>query len=71
MERAKPGIVLRTSFLQLDVLAHNANDVGLLLDGIGEITRIGHGATGGIVSQSKADVNIAAVQKLWNFVVSS
>ena len=42
MEGAQPGLVLRAGFAQLDVLAHNADDVGLLLDGAGKIAGIGH-----------------------------
>src|SRR5256886_703113 len=39
----KPGIILRPSLLQLDVIAHNADDVRLLLDGVREIAGVGHG----------------------------
>ena len=43
MKRTKPGVVLRPSLLQLDVVAHNANDVRLLLDGFLEVAGVGHG----------------------------
>src|SRR5438552_10154206 len=39
----KPGIILRPSLLQLDVVAHNADDVRLLLDRVREIPGVGHG----------------------------
>ena len=42
MERTKPGIVLRPGFLQLDVVADDADDVRLLLDGFLEIGGFGH-----------------------------
>ncbi len=42
MKRTKPGKVLRPRLAQLDVLAHNADDVRLLLDRICEIARVGH-----------------------------
>jgi len=42
VERAQPRVILRAGFPQLDVLAHNADDVGLLLDGAGEIAGLGH-----------------------------
>jgi len=45
MKRTQPGIVLRTSLPQLDVVADDPNDVGLLLNRVCEIARIGHGGT--------------------------
>ena len=42
MKRAKARIVLRPSLLQLDVIADDANDVRLLLDGVREIARVRH-----------------------------
>jgi hypothetical protein len=42
MEGAEAGEVLRSGFFQLYVVAYNANDVRLLLDGICEITWVGH-----------------------------
>ncbi len=42
VEGAQPGEVLRATLAQLDVLAHNANDVRLLLDGVRKIARICH-----------------------------
>ena len=43
VKRTKPGVVLRAGLAQLDVLAHDADDVGLLLDGGGEVAGLGHG----------------------------
>ena len=43
MKGTKPGVVLRPSLLQLDVVADNANDVRLLLDGFLEVAGVGHG----------------------------
>ena len=42
MKRTKPGVVLRPSLLQLDVVAHNANDVRLLFNGFLEVAGVGH-----------------------------
>src|SRR5271165_2232927 len=42
MKRTQPGVVLRAGFAQLDVLAHNTDDVGLLLDGVRKIAGLGH-----------------------------
>ena len=39
---AETGVVLRAGFAQLDVVADDADDVGLLLDGLCEV--VGHGA---------------------------
>src|SRR5581483_3319982 len=36
MKRTQPGIVLRPGLLKLDVIADDANDVGLLLQSLGE-----------------------------------
>ena len=41
----KPRIILRPSLLQLDVIAHNPDDVRLLLDRVREIAGVGHGHT--------------------------
>jgi hypothetical protein len=43
MKRTEPGIVLRPSLLQLDVVADYANDVRLLLYGFLEVAGFGHG----------------------------
>jgi hypothetical protein len=42
VERTEAAEVLRTRLAQLDVLAHDADDVSLLLDSIGETAGIGH-----------------------------
>src|SRR5271165_2854683 len=42
MKRTQPGVVLRAGFAQLDVLAHNADDVSLLLDGARKIAGTRH-----------------------------
>jgi len=42
VEGTEPLEVLRATLAQLDVLAHDADDVSLLLDGVREIPRIGH-----------------------------
>ena len=39
---AQPGIILRSRLAQLHVLANNADDVRLLLDGIGKVAGIRH-----------------------------
>ena len=44
MKGTKARVVLRSGFFQLDVLADDANDISLLLDGIGEVAGVGHGA---------------------------
>ena len=44
MKRAEAGVVLRSGLAQLDVLADDADDVGLLLDGLCEV--VGHGRYG-------------------------
>ena len=41
VKRAEAGVVLRAGFAQLDVVADDADDIGLLLDGLGEV--VGHG----------------------------
>lgn len=67
MERTEPGIVLCPSFFQLDVIADDANDVRLLLNGFLEITGFGHGwaqSSAGIVSQSGVKRNIAGAECL-------
>ena len=43
MKGTKPGVVLRPRLLQLDVVADDANDVRLLLDGFLEVAGFGHG----------------------------
>ena len=40
MEGAEAGVVLRAGFAQADVALDHLDDVGLLLDGLGEV---GHG----------------------------
>ena len=40
VKRAEAGVVLRAGFAQADVAADDFDDVGLLLDGLGEV---GHG----------------------------
>jgi len=42
VEGAEPGKVLGAGFLELDVVADDADDVGLLLDGISEVAGVGH-----------------------------
>src|SRR5215472_3488556 len=42
VEGAKPGIVLRSRLLQLNVVADDADDIGLLLDGVREVAGVGH-----------------------------
>src|SRR6266576_2725385 len=42
MERAESGKILCARLLELDVVAHDADDVGLLLDGFLEV-EVGHG----------------------------
>ena len=42
VEGTQPLVILRAALAQLDVLADDADDVGLLLDGAGEIAGIGH-----------------------------
>ena len=43
MKGTEPGVVLRPRLLQLDVVADDANDVRLLLDGFLEVAGVGHG----------------------------
>lgn len=62
VKRTEAGIVLRPSFLQLDVVADDADNIRLLLHRLFEIFR-GHGwgdsrRSPGIVSQRGADGNI-------------
>ena len=42
VEGTKAGVVLRAGLFQLDVVADDADDIGLLLDGVCEISG-GHG----------------------------
>ena len=42
VEGAEAGVVLRAGLLQLDVVADDADDVGLLLDGVREIAGVRH-----------------------------
>ena len=42
MERTEALEVLRAALAQLDVLAHDADDVSLLLDGVRKIPGVGH-----------------------------
>ena len=58
MERAQTGVVLRPGFAQLDVVAHHADDVRLLLYRVCKIAGVGHEA------QSPLSPKIA-VEKLW------
>ena len=43
MKGTQPGEVLRSSLLQLDVIAHHTDDIRLLFDDVREITRVSHG----------------------------
>jgi hypothetical protein len=43
MKGTQPGKVLRTGFLQFYVVADNADDVGLLLEGVFEVAGGSHG----------------------------
>ena len=43
MKWAETGIILRARLFQRDIVAHNADDVRLLLDRVREIARVGHG----------------------------
>lgn len=42
MERAQAGVILRSRFPQLDVLAHHTDDIRLLLQIVGKVSGIGH-----------------------------
>ena len=42
VEGTEAGVVLRSGFLELDVVADDADDIGLLLDGVCEIAGVGH-----------------------------
>ncbi len=48
---AEAGVVLGTGFTQLDVVADDADDVCLLLDGLGEV--VGHGVARSVRSTSR------------------
>src|SRR5581483_8484751 len=41
---AQPGIILRSRLAELHVLANNADDVRLLLNGVGKVAGIRHGS---------------------------
>ena len=45
MKRAEPRIILRPGLPQLDVVTHDANDVGLLLKSFFKVGRGAHGDT--------------------------
>ena len=59
MKRAQRGIVLRSSFLQGNVFADNANDVSLQLEILREVGGERHAMVRKIVSQSGANGSIA------------
>jgi hypothetical protein len=42
VEGTEPGEVLRAGLFQLDVVADDADDIGLLLDGVCEIAGVRH-----------------------------
>jgi hypothetical protein len=42
MERTQPGIILRACLLELDVVAHHADNIRLLLDRLRQINGGGH-----------------------------
>ena len=44
MERTEAGEILRAGFLEFDIVSDDADDVRLLLDGVGEIAGVGHGS---------------------------
>src|SRR5882724_11760727 len=46
MKRTQPRKILRPRLLQLDVIAHHADDIRLLLERVREIARVGHGWSG-------------------------
>ena len=48
MKRTKPGEILGTRLPQLDVVAHDADDVRLLLEGLLEVVGRVHGCTGAL-----------------------
>jgi hypothetical protein len=62
MKRTKPGIVLCPSLLELDIVADNADDVRLLLNGFLEVAGISHGLeaqlSAGIMGLKARDLNI-------------
>jgi hypothetical protein len=45
VEGAESRVVLGSGLAQLDVLADDADDVGLLLDRIGEVSGVSHGTS--------------------------
>jgi hypothetical protein len=59
---AEAGVVLRAGFFELDVVADDADDVRLLLEGVGEVAGVGHfeaELSVGIVREKGAEGNIA------------
>jgi hypothetical protein len=58
MKRAKSLEILRTALAQLDVLAHNADDVSLLLEGVRKIAWIRHAELVCRKTESSAKANL-------------
>ena len=65
MKRAQRGIVLRSSFLQGNVFADNANDVSLQLEILREVGGERHAMVRKIVSQSESIRNMSQAELLW------
>ena len=59
VEGAEAGVVLRAGLAQLQVLAHDADDVHLLLDELGEV--VGHGYTGAQVQGAGCSMQSTSV----------